>query len=530
MSLVEAIQVLFVRQRWTFIVVFVAVFAGVAIVTVTLPEKYRTDATLFVGENRPLTAGVDAFQLDEVLAQSYAELLEAPDIEQKVADRLSFEATPGELDKQVDMSVIPGTRLVEIDATDEVPERAQEIANTYAETFVEDRVESATAAGNDQLRVLRRQIATLVTQINALDASTDPTAAVQEAQLQAELDAVRSSYGRTRENASLAGTNVSVSTTASLPTAPAVPRPKLYLAIGFILAFALAAGAALLRDAFDKRPRDEDVVADLLKAPILARVPASGRDPMGNPAFAESMQFLRANLPSARGRGMLVIAVTSAPSENGKTTIAAGLTTAIAEMGERVVAMDCDLRRPMLASRLGVESSRGLTDVLRGRRRVSDVLVPVVGGPIQVLSTGAQPESPTVILTEAALRGVLDQLRGHADVVVIDTPPVLAGAETAAIMRTAHGVLLVVDLARDRTDQLEAASHQLQTTGAKVVGVVVNRVSARRHLYSYYDYRREPSAPPPPETTEFEQLTPAEMDGTAEPESTAARHARSRRR
>lgn len=523
MSLVETIQVLFVRQLRIFLAVFIAVMAGVAALTFTLPKEYRTSSTLFVGENRPITAGAAAVQLDEVLAQSYAELLEAPDIEAEAARTLSFDISPGELDGKVEVSVLPGTRLVEIKATDRDPARAREIADTYATTFVKNRVRSAAEAGQAQLSVLNRQIAVLVTRIEALKSSVDPNALVELAQAEAELNAVRSSYEKTRANSSLAGTNVSVSTSASLPVDPAVPRPKLYLAIGFILGFALAAAAAILRDAFDKRPRDEEEVTRLLEAPILSRVPAAGRAPAVNPAFAEAMQFLRANLPPAK-EGMRVVAITSAPSEDGKTTVAAGLTAAIAEMGGRVVAVDCDLRRPMLATRLGVDADRGLTDVLRGRRALSDVLVPVIGGPIHVLSAGASPDSPSVVLTEPALRGVLDQLRAHADMVIVDTPPVLAGAETAAILRAADGVLIVVDLARDRTDHLEAAHDQLKTTGANVVGVVVNRVSARRNLYSHYDYRRTTPAggAQGSETQESDTLNPEETEAAAREDPAAA--------
>jgi len=489
MSLVDATRILLVRQRRIFLTVFIAVLGAAAVLTFSLPDQYTTSSTLFVGENRPVNAGANAVQLDEVLAQSYAELLQAPDIQREVAAELPFDISAQELEGKVDVGVLAGTRLVEIKATDRDSARAQTIANTYARVFVGNRIRSADEAGEAQLTELNAQIARLVDRIDRLQARGGPGDEAKLAQSESELEAVRASYERTRQNSTLAGTNVSVSTQASLPTSPATPRPKLYLAIGFVLAFALAAAAAFVRDAFDKRVREEADVTDIIDAPILSRLPAAGRSPASNPSFGEAMQFLRANLPGDQD-GVQVIAVTSAASQDGKTTVSAGLATALAEMGANVITVDCDLRRPMLAQRLNVEPGRGLTDVLRGRRTLDEVLVSGLGGHVTVLSAGVAPDNPSVVLTEPALRGVLSELREWGDVVVVDTPPVLAGAETAAILRAVDGVLVVVDLARARTDQLRATHDQLETSDANVIGVVLNRVSERRSVYAYYGYRR----------------------------------------
>lgn len=489
MSLTQAVNILLFRQRRVFVAVLVGALIAAALITFTRPDEYESSSILFVGENRPIAAGAEAVQLDEVLAESYAELLDTRHVEELVAEVLPFPFEAAELDDKMAFSVIPGTRLLRVTASDQDPTRAEVLANTYADTFVEDRLDTVQAATRAQVAQLNERIRELVDRIARLEANPTPRSIASLEQARTELEAVRASYTATAENAGLASTNVSVSSRAVEPTDPARPRPKLYLAIGFVLALALATAAALVRNAFDRRVHDVDELLEIVDAPVLTRVPRLGRSEAGEERFHESMRFLRVNLPQAPDQTPPVIAITSAASADGKTTVVAGLAGALAEVGRRVVAVDCDLRRPSLAPKLGLYGTEGLTDVLLRERPLAEALQEARER-LLVLGSGPIPGNPSLLLTAPAFVTMVRELRRWGDYVLIDCPPVLAGAETAAIFRSVTGVILVADVARARRDLLKVALEQLGRSNAELFGLVLNRVEERAGGYAYYDYRR----------------------------------------
>jgi tyrosine-protein kinase len=489
MSLTNVVNILLFRQRRVFVAVFVGALAAAAVITFTRPNVYEASAILFVGENRPVAAGAEAVQLDEVLAESYAKLLDTRHVEELVAEALPFPFEAGELDDKMAFDVIPGTRLLRVTASDQDPMRAEVLANTYADTFVRDRLDTVQAATRDQVAQLNERIRELVDRIARLEANPTPGSTASLEQARTELEAVRASYRTTSENAGLASTNVSVSSQAVAPSDPAQPRPKLYLAIGFVLALALATAAALARNAFDRRVHDVDELLEIVDAPVLTRVPRLGRSEAGEQRFQESMRFLRVNLPQAPDQTPPVIAVTSAASADGKTTVVAGLASALAEVGRMVVAVDCDLRKPSLARKMGLHGTEGLTDVLLQERPVAEALQEARER-VLVLGSGPVPRNPSLLLTAPAFVTMVRELRGWADFVLIDCPPILAGAETAAVFRSVTGVIMVADVGRARRDLLRIALEQLGKSNAELFGLVLNRVDERLGGYAYYEYRR----------------------------------------
>jgi capsular exopolysaccharide synthesis family protein len=484
-TLKDVVEILWRRQRRVFIAVFVAAMAVVALITFTLPKVYETSATLFVGENRPISSAAEAVQLDEVLAASYAELLGTTEMERKVADALPFELDPDELEGKVSFGVITGTRLVEIVASDGDPARAQEIANTYAETFVSDRLERVEKTDDEQLSALNEQIAALASEIEALRVSSSADAPGRLAQAENELDAFEDAYRDALLNARLAASNVSVSSSAAEPESVARPKPRLYLAIGAVLAFVLATAAALIRNAFDVRVEHEAEILRSLEAPLLARIPRLGQSADSARAYRDAIHFLRVNLEQfAPPEGSRAIAITSAAPNEGKTTIVRDLAGALAMTGSTAVAVDCDLRKPKLASSLDLPFGPGLTDVLLGREPASDVLQQTRGEHgFRVLSAGSTGFDPVVLLDGPGLTEVISQLRDEARWILIDTPPVLAGAETSSIFQAVDGVIVVADAQSSRRDQLRVTRQQLSSAGARVLGVVLNRLDTRQDAY-----------------------------------------------
>lgn len=483
MSLVQLLDVLARRQQRTFLLVAVAVFLTATVATLSLEKQYRGVATLIVGENRSLSAGADAVQLDDILAQTYAKLLTTPDQQRQVAARLPG-TSADELEQAVSVEVVPATRLLEIRALDADPRRAQRVANTYAEVFVQSQQTSLSRATRTRLDRLNRQIGTLAEELGRL--GTPPTDASRRAQLETEIGALRQSFTSTQEGSALQGSNVSVSSLSIVPGAPARPRTKILLVLGLVLALALGAVSALLRNLFDKRVRDEDEVSALLGgAPILARVPR-GRSDRDDRAMNEAFDFLSVNLRlSVADDSVRVIAVTSSLPGDGKSTVTARLARAFAQQGSEVIAVDCDLRKPALSGYVGARSAQGVTNALVAGNSPMDMLTASDMRGVRVLTSGPIPPNPSVLLGLPRFRRVLEELREAADYVVVDTPPVPAGADTSTISQVVDGVVLVIDLDRSKRDVLEVTRNQLEQASARLLGIVVNRVPDRLTQYGY---------------------------------------------
>ena len=491
MTLVQLRDVLLQRQRRTVVAVFLVAFVAGLIVIALLPKQYEATATLFVGENRPISTGASAVQLDEVLARSYAELLQSPSIAREVGEALDPPASVSDLEDSVSFEVLTGTRLIDIKTLDREPERAQEISNTYAQTFVARQHDAAQQAASGQMEELRTQIADLANELRQIDALARPSDAGKREAVASELTAARDALSAAQESVALQGSNVSVASQAEVPSSAARPRTKLYAILAAVLALILAVLAGFLRHTFDKRLRDEKELVDLLGAPVLARIPlqrgASERDAVVQEAF----QFLRTNLRLGTGGHGGVIAVTSSSPGEGKTTVVAGIGRALGTAGERVVAVDCDLRRPRLAAALGVDGRMGVTNVLVGSHEAVELLRPTEIPDLRVLPAGPSAPNPSALMATPTFPRMLARLHRDGEYVLVDTAPVASVADASAVTSAADVVIMVVDLETARRDMLVEAREQILRAGTPLMGIVINRDREALAQYADYGYVQE---------------------------------------
>jgi capsular exopolysaccharide synthesis family protein len=182
--------------------------------------------------------------------------------------------------------------------------------------------------------------------------------------------------------------------------------------------------------------------------------------------------------------------VTSPGPGEGKSITVANLAVAMAQSGLEVVAVDADLRRPRLRELFGVRRGGGLTGSLLegavdGRLRE----VKAAKG-LSVLPAGKLPPNPAELLSSRRMHDLLDLLAGQADVVLVDSPPVLSVTDAAVLARSVDGVLLVMGAGETRREAARRAVESLGRVGGNLVGVVLNRVPTRQGSY-YYRYYRE---------------------------------------
>lgn len=207
---------------------------------------------------------------------------------------------------------------------------------------------------------------------------------------------------------------------------------------------------------------------------------------------AEAYRVLRTNLVFYRGNEKLTtIAVVSAASGEGKSTTAVNLAVAYARQDLRVLLVDCDLRQPSLHRMLGAKAVPGFLDVLAGRATVGTAVQETSFNGLSLLPRGTFDERAVELLDSQRTDVIISSLKDRFDMVIFDTAPVLAAADTAMLAPRVDGVLLVVRAGRTPRAAALHAKQQLQAVGASVIGFVLNDPETVTHQYDVYSYSKD---------------------------------------
>lgn len=213
------------------------------------------------------------------------------------------------------------------------------------------------------------------------------------------------------------------------------------------------------------------------------------RDNPKSPA-AEAFRTLRTNLQfAALDSPLRTLLVTSAGPGEGKTTVTANLAVAIAQSGKKVVVIGGDLRKPTVHSALGVSNTAGVTNVLAGNVTWQDAIQVTDIEGLSVLPAGPIPPNPAELLASQRMHELIREISSAYDMVIIDAPPVIAVTDAGVLSRWSDGVLFVVSAGVTPRDVAKAAKEQLLQVGARILGVVVNRLSEESGYYYYYYHR-----------------------------------------
>lgn len=211
---------------------------------------------------------------------------------------------------------------------------------------------------------------------------------------------------------------------------------------------------------------------------------------------AEAYRTLRTNLQfSTVDHALQTILVTSPNAAEGKTTTVCNLAVSFAQIGKKVLIIDGDLRRPRLHTYLGLSNTVGISNVLTQNLPVQEAMKESMLD-IQVLTCGPTPPNPAELLNSNRLKELLNQLKQHFDIILIDTPPVGVVTDAAILSTLVDGTLMVIASHQTESDQAVRAMKLLQTVGAKVLGTVLTKVPADRkgyYGYQYYEYHAEVS-------------------------------------
>jgi capsular exopolysaccharide synthesis family protein len=301
-------------------------------------------------------------------------------------------------------------------------------------------------------------------------------------------------------------TNIRIIELAELPVHPVSPNRTRNLQLGLLIGLGLGIGLALLLEHLDNSVKTPDDVKNGLGLPFLGMIPqvAQSAGPSSRKsrrlmseapqsAVAEAYRLLRTNLifSTAKDSGRVIVISSANPSE-GKTTTVANIAASLAQNGSKVLAVDADLRRPTLHQHFGLHKAPGLSDLIIGKVQPSEAIQDTRFKGLQVLPCGYVPPNPAELLGSRNMREVLEALRAHYDWVLVDSPPILAMADTPVLCGAAiDGLALVVAAESTTRPNVTRAVEQVTSVGGHILGVILNGVNIERNSYYYSQYYGE---------------------------------------
>ena len=459
----------------------------------------------------------DTIQASERLARTYSQMLSGRPVLEAAIAGLELEETPEELAGRLKVTLVPDTQLIRLGVEHADPTQAVLIANTIAEAFIAQIQALQAERYTDSLANMQEQIVELSALIEETQAEIDAlhTRTIQGQTELARLETILAGYRNTyptlqqdyeqlRLAAGQAADNVFLVEAAQVPEKP-IQRRTLYTALAATVGAMLALGAAFLLEYLDDTIKTPDDVSQALGLGTLGTIGrlAKREEELVVAArplspVAEAFRALCTNVRFSSIPGPLrTLLVTSPGTTEGKSITVANLAVAMAQAGLSVVAVDADLRSPRLGQLFGLD----LRELVTGGRlwwglsgsllegRTGSRLHPAQVQGLRVLPSGELPPNPAELMGSQHMQELLHELAGQADVVLIDSPPVLPVADATALAQAVDGVLLVLEAGKTRREAARNAVESLRQVGANVVGVVLNGVPTHKgsYYYSYYE-------------------------------------------
>ncbi len=303
------------------------------------------------------------------------------------------------------------------------------------------------------------------------------------------------------------------------PIIPISPKKKLNLIVGFILGLGLGFALALLREYMDTSIRRiEDVEA--LDLTVLVAIPEMDADfradfldnstgtKNGNghsgpnqdvmrlvthfkpkSPVSEAYRTLRTNLQFADVNNKIqTILVTSSGPGEGKSTTAANLAIAMSMQGAKTVLIDADMRRPVIHKVFEAEKDKGLSNILIGKLSIEDAVQPTRIQNLEVITSGILPPNPAEMMGSTHMKRFIADLKKRYDVLIFDTPPLIAVTDAAVLSKEMDGVLLVVKSGHTHKEAMMRGVDLLRNVRSRILGVLLNNVSRENTYGSYYYY------------------------------------------
>ncbi|MGH2550439.1 MAG: polysaccharide biosynthesis tyrosine autokinase, partial [Thermomicrobiales bacterium] len=482
-------QLIRIARRWWWLIILAPLIGGGSAYLSADRQAPLYSSSVTIRVSPPQTQNsVDLSALNgaQRLAETYRQLIRTREVLTPLVDQLGLPYAVGTLQSKVSTSSIANTQLIRISVSDPSPEQAAFLANAIAERFLEyntkinneqigpyvEQINSTLSDTEKQIEAVQAEIAAIQTSANSLSPENQSRLRdlnQQLTQAQTTYSTALSSANDVTLSQAAQLTQVTIADRAYAPSVPYAPRTKLYAVLGAFVGFCIAIGAVALLEYLDNTMKSSLDFQKLFGTPLLAVVGLvqnvkPGREQLflleqPNSSSSEAIRLLRTNLEfAAASRPIATLAVTSAGPGEGKTTVTANLAVSMAQAGFTTVIVDADLRRPTLHNVFGIRNDRGLTSLLtRPDQAWQWAAVSTVSPNLMVIPSGPVPPNPSDLLSSDALGKLVEALSQHADIVLFDTPPILAVSDPLVIATHVDSVMIVSRAGRTRIDAAKRA-------------------------------------------------------------------------
>ena len=458
------------HKSW-FIALVVVIFTVATIVGTALfiTPQYESSAMFYVNNNS-LSVGDTSFSISsgdisasKDLVDSYIVILKSRTSLTDVIDYAGVNRTYEELSEMITAAAVNSTEIFEVVVTSPDPAEAERIANAIA-------------------YILPKRISSIIE-----------------------------------------GTSAEIVDSAVVASKPSSPSYTINAVVGFLVGFVLAVGIVVLRELFDITIKTEDDITQLCKNPVLATVPdmsapskggyyyGSGKNKAAQSGKANGIAYIGSNVSFAAAEAYKlirtklqfsfadekkcrVIGISSAMTGEGKSLSAINLAYTISQLDKKVLLIDCDMRRPSLATKLPIQKTPGLSNYLTGQNNMDNVIQPCgiknEETAFHVMSAGNNPPNPVELLSSGRMQAMLKFFRDYYDYIILDLPPVGEVSDALTASKMADGIVLVVRQDYCNRVALSDTLRQFEFVDAKILGIVYNCATENGAGYGKKYYKK----------------------------------------
>jgi capsular exopolysaccharide synthesis family protein len=310
---------------------------------------------------------------------------------------------------------------------------------------------------------------------------------------------------------SYAGFSTDLLASPEVSKSAAWPKLPIVAAIGMVLGLGLGIVLAVCAELMDSTFSSVGDLEEALGAPAIAHVPQFDARKLReqvkpdsllqpsliafhSPRSAESEVYRVARtslMMTNRRNHVRTMVMTSPQPGDGKSTTISNLAITFARTGKKVLLVDADMRRPVIASSFAIDGEPGLSDILTGRRTAAEVTQSTQVPGLSIISHGSPTSVPSELLESTRFSNLLSEMRREYDLVLIDAPPILAVADPVIIAPQVDSVVLTVRVTKNGRRTVEQAAKVLKDLSIELTGVVVNGVDQNGKGFGYGNYRRD---------------------------------------
>lgn len=502
-----------ILRRWAWLIILAACAAGAIAFWVSKRSTpvYEAVTTVLINE-APATRSTDYTSIvtSERLAQTYSQLMTKQPVLESLITQSGIDLDVDQLKGMITVQPVQETTLIEVRVEDIDPSRAAEIANRLVDEFSKSNQElqaSRYAASKEslarQMEDVDRQIQAAAVQLENL--GKDDTGQAERDRIETNLAQYRQTYAnllQSYEQVRLAEAqstaNVIQVEPAVIPERPVRPRVLINTLLAMIVGFMLAVGIAFLVEAMDDTLKGPDQVTGQLGLPVLGMIlrhnvqdgrPITLVEPRSQ--VAEAFRSLRTNLQfTSVDHPLRTLLVTSPTPAEGKSTVAVNLGVVMAQGGKRVALVDADLRRPRVHKLLDIPNLGGISNLfVQEPLQLDGRLQKTSADDLFALTSGELPPNPAELLGSEKMYEIIRLVKEQAEVVIIDSPPVIAVTDSSLLSQRVDGVLLVFKPGVTQMSAARQTVEQLQRLGANLLGAVINEIDLKRSRYYNYHYK-----------------------------------------